>query len=44
MSAELVQRSAAGENAGQLDRGWRGYFTGKTLHITNAERAVLTAR
>lgn len=34
----------AGENAAQLDTGWRGYFEGNTLHITKEERAVLIVR
>ena len=42
-SATLQGRDG-GENAGQLDTGWRGYFCGKALHITKEERAALTAR
>jgi hypothetical protein len=38
------QAPGAGSNAGQLDTGWRGYFTGCALHIRNEERAALTNR
>jgi hypothetical protein len=34
----------AEEKAAQLDTGWRGYFDGNTLHITNDERAVSIVR
>jgi hypothetical protein len=40
----VTEACDAAENAAQLAMGWRGYFDGNTLHITNEERAVLIVR
>ena len=31
-------------NALQVRTGWRGYFTGRAVHITNVDRAALISR
>ena len=40
----ILQGRDGGENAGQVDMGWRGYFSGNALHITKEDRAALTSR
>ncbi|HSS37849.1 MAG TPA: hypothetical protein VLT58_03675 [Polyangia bacterium] len=33
-----------GRNIGQAKTGWRGYFTGNAVHMTNTDRAVVIGR